>query len=139
VAEDTRNQRHLILWTICMVALIAILLWSAYLSRKVLLLIYVSALFAIGFSPLVRVIEKQKLLPVGTRRFPRWAAILLIYLMILGALGAVALMVVPPLADQARRAAGDVRACATVPGVARHPRSPADAARSCGARAGRQH
>ena len=43
------------------------LLWAAYLVRNVLLLIYISGLFAIGFSPIVRLIERQKLLPVGSR------------------------------------------------------------------------
>ena len=49
---------------------------GAYLVREVLLLIYVSGLFAIGFSPIVRLIERQKVLPIGTKRFPRWLAIL---------------------------------------------------------------
>jgi predicted PurR-regulated permease PerM len=108
VADEIQSQRQLILWTICMVAFAAIVLWSAYLARNVLLLIYVSGLFATGFSPLVRIIEKQKLLPVGTRRFPRWSAILLIYVMILGALGSVALMVAPPLSEQARALADEL-------------------------------
>lgn len=55
-----------------------VILWSAYLVRDVLLLIYVSGLLAIGFSPIVRLIERQKVLPIGTRRFPRWLAILVL-------------------------------------------------------------
>ena len=69
-----------------MTALAVILLWAAYLVRDVLLLIYISGLLAIGFSPIVRLIERQKLLPIGTRRFPRWLAILILYLAILGTL-----------------------------------------------------
>jgi len=69
-----------------MVALAVILLWAAYLVRGVLLLLYISGLLAIGFSPIVRIIERQTLLPIGTRRFPRWLAILILYLAILGAL-----------------------------------------------------
>ena len=63
-----------------MTALAVIVLWCAFLVRDVLLLIYVSGLLAIGFSPVVRLIERQKVLPIGTRRFPRWLAILVLYL-----------------------------------------------------------
>ena len=59
-----------------MTALAVILLWAAYLVRDVLLLLYISGLLAIGFSPIVRLIERQQVLPIGTRRFPRWLAIL---------------------------------------------------------------
>ena len=58
----------------------ALIVWCAFLVRDVLLLIYVSGLLAIGFSPIVRLIERQKVLPIGTRRFPRWLAILILYL-----------------------------------------------------------
>ena len=37
-----------------MTALAVVLLWAAYLVRDVLLLIYISGLLAIGFSPIVR-------------------------------------------------------------------------------------
>lgn len=102
MAEPTDTPRQLIVWTIAMVVLAIMLVWAAYLARGALMLIYVSGLFAIGFSPLVRIIERQKLLPVGTKRFPRWAAILLIYVTIIGGLAAIARMIVPPLAAQAR-------------------------------------
>jgi predicted PurR-regulated permease PerM len=86
-----------------MTALAVILLWAAYLVRDVLLLLYISGLLAIGFSPIVRLIERQKVLPIGTQRFPRWLAILVLYLLILGALTGVGFMVVPPLVDQAQQ------------------------------------
>ena len=35
-----------------------------------------SGLLAVGFSPIIRLIERQRFLPIGTRRFPRWLAIL---------------------------------------------------------------
>jgi predicted PurR-regulated permease PerM len=85
-----------------MAALTLILLWAAYLVRDVLLLLYVSALLAIGFSPIVRLIERQKVLPIGTR-IPRWLAILILYLVIIGALTAVGFMVIPPLVRQSRQ------------------------------------
>ena len=86
-----------------MAALAVVLLWAAYLVRDVLLLIYISGLLAIGFSPIVRLIERQTVLPIGTRRFPRWLAILVLYVVILGALTGVGFLVVPPLAHQAQQ------------------------------------
>jgi len=66
-----------------MTALAVIVLWAAFIVRNALLIVYVSVLFSIGFSPIVRVIERQKMLPVA-RRLPRWLAILILYLAILG-------------------------------------------------------
>ena len=86
-----------------MTALAVIVLWAAYLVRDVLLLLYVSGLLAVGFSPIVRLIERQQVLPIGSRRFPRWLAILLLYLVIVGTLGLVAALVFPPLVDQAQQ------------------------------------
>ena len=65
-----------------MTALAAIVVWCAFLVRDVLLMVYVSGLLAIGFSPIVRLIERQKVLPIGTRRFPRWLAIFILYIVI---------------------------------------------------------
>jgi predicted PurR-regulated permease PerM len=103
VATQIEAQKRLILWTIWMVVLTGILLWCAYLVSNVLLLIYISGVLAIGFSPIVRLIQKQKMLPVGTRRLPRWLAILVLYLAIIGAVIGVAFMVFPPLVEQARQ------------------------------------
>jgi predicted PurR-regulated permease PerM len=79
-----------------------VLLWWAYLARRALLVIYVSGLLAVGFSPIVRVIERQKLLPIGSKRFPRWLAILILYLAILGTIFLVGFLVFPPLVHQAQ-------------------------------------
>ena len=85
-----------------MTALTVIVLWCAYLVRDALLLIYVSALLALGFSPLVRVIERQKVLPVGSARIPRWFAILVPYVVILGTITLLLLLIWPPLVAQAQ-------------------------------------
>ena len=77
-ARTPEEARSLILYAIAMTALAGILLWCAYIVRHVLLLIYVSGIFAIGFSPIVRVIERQKVIPIG-KRVPRWLAILILY------------------------------------------------------------
>src|SRR5262249_47435887 len=97
----------LIVWTVAVVVPAAALAWALYLARQVLVLIYVSVLLAIGFSPLVRLIERQSVLQVGTR-VPRWLAILIVYLAILGVLAAIAFVVVPPFVTQAREFARHV-------------------------------
>lgn len=98
--DSRADQKSLIVWTISMVALASIVLWCAFLVRDVLLLIYVSGLLAIGFSPVVRLIERQKALPIGTQRFPRWLAILILYLILIGILTGIGFLIVPPLVDQ---------------------------------------
>jgi predicted PurR-regulated permease PerM len=87
---------------VALTSLAVLVLWAMYLVRDVLLLIYISGLLAIGFGPLVRAIENQTLVPVGTHRLPRWLAILVVYLAIVGVLTLLGLMVVPPLLAQAR-------------------------------------
>src|SRR5262245_2478413 len=86
-----------------MAALAVVLLFAAYLVRDVLLLIYISGLLAVGFSQIVRLIERQTFLPIGTRRFPRWLAILILYVVILGALTGIGFLVIPPLAHQSQQ------------------------------------
>jgi predicted PurR-regulated permease PerM len=87
-----------------MTAFAVILLWCAYLVRDALLLVYVSSLLALGFSPLVRLIERQRLLPIrSTRpRVPRWLAILVPYVAILGTITLVFILLWPPLVAQSR-------------------------------------
>jgi predicted PurR-regulated permease PerM len=103
VTTDPAAQKSLVLWTLAATALAVVTFWCAYLVRDVLLLIYVSGLLAIGFSPIIRLIERQKVLPIGTQRFPRWLAILVLYLFILGTLTGIGFMIVPPLVDQAQQ------------------------------------
>ena len=91
-----------------MTVLTVVVLWAAYLVRDVLLLIYVSGLLAVGFSPIVRLIERQKMLPIGPRRFPRWLAILVLYLVIIGTITAIGFLVFPPLARQAQQLWGEI-------------------------------
>src|SRR5215510_5363718 len=86
-----------------MSALAVVILWCAFLVRDILLLVYVSSLLAIGFSPVVRLIERQKVLPIGTTRFPRWLAILVLYLILIGILTGIGFMIYQPLADQVQQ------------------------------------
>lgn len=93
------DPRSLIRYTLAGIALTVTLLWVAYQARDALLIIYISMLVAIGLSPLVARLEQRR---ARTQRLPRWAAILIVYLVIVGALASVAIMVVPPLVTQAR-------------------------------------
>ena len=103
MAGDAAHHKSLIRYAIFMTALTATVLWAAYTARTILLLLYISGLFAIGFSPIIRLIEKQKLLPVVRTRFPRWLAILVLYLVIIGVLIGVGMLVVPPIVDQSQQ------------------------------------
>ena len=100
--EDRAAHKSLILYAIWMAALVVLGLWLAWQIREVLLVLYASLILAVGFSPVVRLIERQRLLPVGTRRFPRWMAILVLYVFIIGAVAAVISMILPPLIEQGR-------------------------------------
>lgn len=102
MAAADSSPKSLVLFTISVTAAAVVLLWALYHIRDVVLLLYVSVLFAVGFSPVVRLIERQRLLPVGTRRFPRWLAILVLYVVILSAIVSVGMMIVPPLVEQAQ-------------------------------------
>ena len=99
-SRSVDESRALIRYAIAMTALAGAVLWSAYIVRDALLIVYVSVVLAIGFSPIVRVIERGKLLPVA-KRLPRWLAILILYLAILGTLALVLALVFPPLVRQA--------------------------------------
>lgn len=94
------DPRALIRYAIAGVALTVLLFWTAYLVRGPLMLIYVSALLATGLAPLVAVVERQRLIP--SRRLPRWAAILIIYVLFLIVLVAFGRLVTGPLIAQAR-------------------------------------
>jgi predicted PurR-regulated permease PerM len=80
-------------------AILVAVLWAA---RDALLLIYVSALIAMGFSPLVRLIERPGAHKRGRGRgLPRVFAILSVYLAIIGIFVLLGLLVIPPLVEQA--------------------------------------
>ena len=94
------DPRALIRYALAGLAVTVAIVWTLYLVRGALLLIYMSLLVAVGLSPLAGAIERYRL--PGARRLPRWAAILIIYLCFLGGLIGVGLLVFPPLVTQAR-------------------------------------
>jgi predicted PurR-regulated permease PerM len=96
----TPAQRALVRYTLAATILAVAVAWTLYLVRDALLIIYISAIIAIGLSPLVNAAQHR----VSRLRYkpPRWAAILTIYTCILGILVGVGLLVIPPLVQQAR-------------------------------------
>jgi predicted PurR-regulated permease PerM len=99
---DERATRRLILWTIAMSLSGIVLLWLLYLLRDVLLIVYLSAVLAFGFSPMVHWIERRPSLARQKRPLPRWLAILALYVMVLGVLATMLAIVLPPFVSQAR-------------------------------------
>jgi len=81
--------------------------WALFLVREVLLTLYISGLLAVGLSPVVRRIERRRLLK-GRVRLPRWVAILSLYVGFLLAVGLVLGLVLPPLVQQFRQLVQDL-------------------------------
>lgn len=102
-SQQSSDPRNLIRYAALCVAILIVLLWTLYLVRGPLLLIYVSALFATGLAPLVRIIERQRVVALSRRRVPRAAAILVIYATVLGSLAGLAAAVIPPMVQQSQQ------------------------------------
>jgi predicted PurR-regulated permease PerM len=100
VAISDREFTHRLLQTVLTLAGLAIVLAALWAAREALLIIYISALIAMGFSPLVRLIERPRT-SSGRFRVPRWIAILAIYIVIVSTIALVGLLVIPPLVTQA--------------------------------------
>jgi predicted PurR-regulated permease PerM len=84
-----------------LVAAFAIAVIAAlWVARDALLILYVSGLLATGLRPIVQ--RVQIAVPQGVQRLPRWLAVLLIYLVIVGGVTLIGLLVVPPIVDQAQ-------------------------------------
>jgi predicted PurR-regulated permease PerM len=99
----TTDKRHqLVIFAVTMSLLGVVTLWVLYLIRGVLLLVYVSGLLAVGFSPIVRWLERRHLAGRRRRRVPRAAAILLLYLGLLGVVAGILSIVLPPLVRQSQ-------------------------------------
>jgi predicted PurR-regulated permease PerM len=99
VSASPDSPRALIRYALAALAVTVFIAWALWEVRNALLLIYISALIAIGLSPLVNELERKRFL---RQRVPRWAAILVIYVCIVAALLAVAAMVIPAVVMQAR-------------------------------------
>ena len=93
------SPRALIRYTLVSATITVALAWLLYQVRHTLLLIYVAGLIAVGLSPLVDAIEQQRVTRV---RLPRWAAILSVYIVLFTLVVLFVMLMVPPLASQAR-------------------------------------
>ena len=94
------DPRRLIVFGVATFFAALVLLWILYTVRNTLITVYISGLFAMGISPLVQMIERQRVVPIGGR-LPRWLAILIIYAAVIGAMVGIAMLVLPPLINQA--------------------------------------
>ena len=94
------TPRALIRYALVSATLTVALVWTLYLVRDTLLLIYVAGLIAVGLSPLVDRIEQQRF--PRRIRLPRWAAILSVYVALFTVIVLFVMLMVPPLAAQAR-------------------------------------
>jgi predicted PurR-regulated permease PerM len=95
------------LQTVLTVAAVVLVLAALWVAREAVILIYISAIIAMGFAPIVRLIQHPRD-RTGRSRVPRTFAILVIYLTIIGVVALLGLMVVPPLVDQAARLWSDM-------------------------------
>jgi predicted PurR-regulated permease PerM len=94
-----REFTRRLLQTVATITAVLLVLALLYAARDALMLIYISALIAMGFSPLVRLIQRSN---QGRVHVSRNFAILAIYLAIVGALILIALAVIPPAVTQGR-------------------------------------
>jgi predicted PurR-regulated permease PerM len=101
-SPQSSDPRSHIRYACVAAAITLVLLWTLYLIREPLLLIYVSALFATGLAPLVRIIERQRIWAIGKRRLPRPAAILVIYATVIGAIVGIGAAVIPSMVRQSQ-------------------------------------
>jgi predicted PurR-regulated permease PerM len=95
---DDSRARRLIVFGVCVLLGGGLLLWTMFLIRKVLVLLYVSGLLAVGVSPAVRWLERK--LSNRRRRVPRWAAILVLYLGIIGVMAGIVALIIGPFVAQ---------------------------------------
>ena len=100
VTVTNTEAKSLIRYALVGMVLTVAISWTLFVVRDALLLIYISGLTATGLSPLAKAAEQRTLR--ARYRLPRWAAVLIIYLCVLGVVVGVGLLVIPPLVQQAR-------------------------------------
>ena len=99
MSAPSDSPRALIRYTLVGLAFTVGICWALWEVSDALVLVYISALMAIGLSPLVNAIERKRLM---RQQVPRWVAILVIYLSIIGAIIGVGILVIPAVVTQAR-------------------------------------
>ena len=95
------EQNRVIARAVVMSAIGVAVVFALYLLSEVLLTIYIAGLLAVGLSPIVRRLERGRLLN-GRIRLPRWVAILSLYVTFLLTVAFILALVVPPIVAQVR-------------------------------------
>jgi predicted PurR-regulated permease PerM len=95
MASPTPTVQGVIVRAVATLLAGVVLLWLLYTIRGPLLIIYISGLLALGFTPMVRWLERRRW------RMPRWGAILVVYFGLMALAIASLAIVIPPLVDQA--------------------------------------
>jgi predicted PurR-regulated permease PerM len=98
VSSSGRDPYRLIAFGVVVFLLGGVALWTLYLVRGTLLVLYVAGLLAIGFSPAVRQLERRR--GKRHRELPRWVAILILYVGFLAAVALALSLIIPPLVTQ---------------------------------------
>jgi predicted PurR-regulated permease PerM len=99
VTPPREDPRALIRYALAGALFTVVIAWALYLARDAVLLVYLSAVVAIGLGPVVTTIEKTALFG-GRLRLKRWQGILLLYVLLLGLIVGIGMLVVPPLVTQ---------------------------------------
>ncbi|HZS32076.1 MAG TPA: AI-2E family transporter [Methylomirabilota bacterium] len=99
VGREADTPRALIAWTIAVVTATALGLWLLWTVRPVVMLLYTSALLAIGIAPAVHLVERRGRFG---RPLPRSVALLVVYAVGLAAVAGVGIAVLPAFVRQAR-------------------------------------
>lgn len=98
--DSELRARRLILFAVAALLGGTALAWGLYLVRDALQLVYLSVMLALGFSPAVSWIEQRHWFG-AKRQMPRWVAIVVFYVVLVGTIAAVLEIVRPPLVQQA--------------------------------------
>jgi len=102
-SPQSSSPRSLVRYGLVCFAITLIALWTLYLVRGPLLLLYVCGLFAAGLTPLVRWIERQGFLRIGKRRMPKPLAVLVIYATVIGTIAGIGFAVIPQMVQQSQQ------------------------------------
>ncbi len=81
--------------TVILIAIFILGIWLIYLIRDLLLILFVAIILMSALSPLVRVLTKFKL--------PKSLSIAITYIIIVGSIGGLIAIVIPPLLEETRR------------------------------------
>jgi predicted PurR-regulated permease PerM len=98
VTRPSDDPRRLIVFGVTVFFAGAIAVGILYVLRNVLIVLYISMLLAIGFSPAVNWLERR--LAGRKQRVPRWAAILVLYVTGLSAIALLLAIVLPQVVRQ---------------------------------------